>query len=111
MELTQIIQDFLEIVQTPVNSRDERLIADLLKSKLTTLGCEVYEDEAGHTLGGNAGNIIARLPGDKNIPAVLLSAHMDRVQNNGHIKPIIHTDTGIITGDGTTILAADDVAG
>lgn len=62
-------------------------------------------------LDGNAGNIIARLKGEPDIPAVLLPAHMDRVSNPGNITPVIHEDTGTITSDGNSILAADNVSG
>ena len=35
------------------------------KNKLSLLGCEVTEDSAGEILGGNAGNLIARLNGNE----------------------------------------------
>lgn len=106
-----IVQDFLELVKIDVQSRNERKIADALKSKLADLGLSVSEDETAVKIGGNAGNIIARLPGEAGIPAVLLSAHMDRVANPGGIKPIIHEADGLITSDGNSILAADNVSG
>jgi len=104
-----IIENFLELVKTNVQSRNERAIADLLKQKLTDLDCEVTEDGVGQLINGNTGNIIARLRGDDAVPAVLLSAHMDRVKKGDNIKPIVSENK--ITSDGNTILAADDVAG
>jgi len=104
-----IIQNFLELVKNNVQSRNERAIADLLKQKLTDLGCEVVEDGVGQMINGNTGNIIARLKGDGAAPSVLLSAHMDRVKMGENIKPIVSESK--ITSDGSTILAADDVAG
>jgi tripeptide aminopeptidase len=104
-----IIENFLELVKTNVQSRNERAIADLLKQKLTGLGCEVTEDGVGQLINGNTGNIIARLKGDDTAPAILLSAHMDRVKKGENIKPIVSENK--ITSDGSTILAADDVAG
>jgi tripeptide aminopeptidase len=68
------------------------------------------EDDTATKVGGNAGNIIARLKGEPGIPAVLLSAHMDRVMNSGNINPVIQEDKGIITSDGNSILAADNIA-
>jgi len=104
-----IVRDFLELVQTDVQSKDERKIADKLIGKLEALGLEVTEDHTGNLIGGTAGNIIAKLNGKAKAPTILLSAHMDRVNHGTSIKPIIHNDR--ITSDGTTILAADNVAG
>ena len=57
----------------------------MLIKKLTALGCTVEEDNAAAAVGGNTGNIIARLPGDANVSWVLFSAHLDRIKNNGQI--------------------------
>lgn len=106
----QIIQDLIELVQIPVQSRNERLIADNLKAKLQTLGLEVTEDPICVD-GGNTGNIRAVLKGDPAIEPVLFSAHMDRVQNNNAIHPVLDAENNILRADGITILAADDVSG
>ena len=59
MENKQMLEEFLELVQIPVNSRNERQIADVLKAKLEALGLEVTEEDTGAKIGGNAGNIRA----------------------------------------------------
>jgi tripeptide aminopeptidase len=66
LEQDAIVQEFLELIRINVQSLNERPIADLLKNKLSLLGCEVTEDSAGEILGGNAGNLIARLNGNEN---------------------------------------------
>jgi tripeptide aminopeptidase len=106
-----IVEDFLEIVTTPSHCLNERALADLMKSKLQELGCQVEEDSAGAKIGGDSGNIIARLPGAKSAESVLFSAHLDRVSNPGKITPIVKIDEDKITSDGTTILGADDASG
>ncbi len=106
-----IVEEFLELVRLEVHSRQERLIADVLKEKLAALGCAVEEDDTGEKIGGSAGSLIARLPGDPAKPALLFSAHMDRVANHGHIKPVVLEAEDLIKSDGSSILAADDVAG
>ena len=63
MENKQMLEEFLELVQIPVNSRNERQIADVLKAKLEALGLEVTEEDTGAKIGGNAGNIRAVLRG------------------------------------------------
>ena len=107
----RMLDEFLELVQIPVQSKDERRICDVLKEKLTALGLDVHEDDPVLALGGNTGNVIARLKGDPQVPAVLLSAHMDRVKNPGKIIPVVDENEKLIRSDGTSILAADDVSG
>lgn len=106
----QIVEEFIELTRLPANSFQERVLADVLTAKLRELGCVVEEDNTGAVIGGNAGNIIARLPGSRaQAPSVLFSAHMDRVSNHGHILPRIEGD--YLVSDGTSILGADDVSG
>ena len=71
MDNHQIINDFIELVKVDVQSRNERQIANLLKEKLLQIGCEVAEDNTGSLIGGNAGNVIARLAGNNRFPAIL----------------------------------------
>jgi tripeptide aminopeptidase len=107
-----ILEDFLEIVTTPSHSRSERAVADLIKSKLEALGCQVEEDGTGAKIGGDTGNLIARLAGTKKgVESVLFSAHLDRVDNPGKITPIVKLDQDVVVSDGTTILGADDASG
>ncbi len=105
----RLLDEFLELVQVDSASKDERLMADALRPKLEALGFTVTEDDAGSKIGGNAGNLIAVLEGEKDAPALLFCAHMDRVEPGRGIKPVV--ENGTIKSDGTTILAADDVAG
>lgn len=111
MEIKQqrLLDEFLELVQIDSAPKDERLIADALLGKLQDLGFSVQEDDAGEKIGGNAGNLIATLQGTKDAPPLLFCAHMDRVEPGRGIKPQI--EDGVVRSDGTTILAADDVAG
>ena len=109
--MEHILEEFYELVQIPSPTLGEREMADALKEKLTELGFSVTEDDAGKKTGGNAGNIFARLPASKGCHAdpILLSAHMDRVPGGDEIEPLLDGD--LIVTDGSTILAADDVAG
>lgn len=106
----QIVKDLIELVQIPVQTRNERLIADNLKIKLKNLGLSVIEDEVC-VEGGNTGNIHAVLKGDPAIEPIIFSAHMDRVKNNNAIHPVLDEKENILRADGITILAADDVSG
>lgn len=107
--MSRMLQELLELMAISSPSLGERQMADAVKQKLLELGCEVEEDDIAEKIGGTAGNLIARLPGDGRGEPLLLSAHLDRVPNGDNIKPVIRD--GILTSDGTTILAADDLAG
>lgn len=106
--LKYITDEFIELTGISSPSLGERQMADALKSKLTALGMEVYEDNAGEKIGGSCGNVIGVLKGTKGLP-LLLCSHMDRVPNGDNIKHIIKD--GKIMTDKNTILAADDVSG
>ncbi|MDL2260043.1 M20/M25/M40 family metallo-hydrolase [Deltaproteobacteria bacterium OttesenSCG-928-K17] len=109
MSQPKIIEEFLELVQVPAHSRRERALADVMTLKLKEMGFEVEEDDTGSKIGGDCGNLIARLKGDAAIAPIMFSAHLDRVENHGAIKPQI--EGGVIKSDGSSILAADDVSG
>ncbi len=107
---SRMLQDFLEYVQIPCHTLNERQIADLLTKQLTELGFDVKEDMAGKKLGGNTGNLIATRKGTvTTAPTLMLTAHMDCVEPCEGVKPVIKD--GVITSDGTTILGGDDKAG
>lgn len=106
----RILQEFIELVEIPSSTRSERQIADVLKQKLVEIGLQVEEDDAGEKIGGNAGNLIARLPGT--IPGascLMLSAHMDSVEPCAGIRA--QRKDGVITSAGDTILGSDCKSG
>lgn len=105
----RLVDEFLTIVRINSQTKNERAMADYLKGKLEELGLSVTEDRAGDSIGGNAGNVIGVLGGNADKPALLFSAHMDRVVPGENIKPKVEGD--MIKSDGTTILGSDDGAG
>lgn len=101
---------FLTLVQIDSLSRREGRVAVHLREELRTLGASVSFDQAGEAVGGEVGNLIARLPATRpGVPPFLLSAHMDTVGPGEGIKPVVEGD--LIRSDGTTILGADDKSG
>ncbi|MFZ5943426.1 MAG: M20/M25/M40 family metallo-hydrolase [Bacillota bacterium] len=105
----RIVQEFMELVKIDSETRNERKIADYLTNKLQSLGLEVFEDDTGGKIGGNAGNLIAMLKGKKDGPTIVFSAHMDTVQPGVGVQPIIVGNA--IKSKGDTILGSDDKAG
>ena len=109
MKNAPIVEEFIQLAQIDTFSRQERAIVDVVKAKLTEIGCTVTEDDAASRIdNATAGNVFAVLDGGLE-GSVLFCAHLDRVQNGFGIKPQIVD--GNLVSDGTTILAADDLSG
>ena len=110
IDANQIAAEFCELVRIDSLSGEEAAVAEVLVAKLQALGLTVERDNAGAAIGGQCGNIIARLPAnDPAKPTIMLNAHMDTVKPGQGIEPIVEGD--IIHTDGSTILGADDKAG
>lgn len=105
----RMVREFMELVQIDSLSKQERNMADTLKSKLEAMGLEVFEDDTGAKIGGTAGNLICTLKGNKNVPAVLVAAHMDTVAPGLGKKARI--EGNLIKSEGATVLGGDDAAG
>ena len=106
----RVLQEFMDLVSITSSSRGERAIADVLKQKLALAGLQVEEDSVGEKIGGTAGNLIARLPGNvAGAPCLMLSAHMDSVEPCAGIKPQLKE--GKIVSSGDTILGSDCKSG
>lgn len=105
----RLVDEFIELVKIDSLTKQERKMADALLAKLSEMGLNPYEDDAGVKVGGNAGNVVCHVKGTENKPVLLLMAHMDTVVPGLSKKPIIDGD--IIRSDGTTILGGDDLAG
>lgn len=106
----RIVSDFCRLVEIDSPSLQEREMADTLTNELRKLGFEVTEDMAGKKKQGNCGNIYGFLKGEVEGNPLLFSSHMDTVEPSRNKKAIIHSD-GTITGNGTTVLGADDLSG
>ena len=104
-----ICEEFLKLTSINSPSLKEGQLASYLKARLKEFGAQVREDNSARLTGSDTGNIIAVYPGNREKPAILLSAHMDTVQATEGMIPQIKD--GIIYSDGRTILGADDKVG
>lgn len=100
---------FLELVQIDSVSKEERKLADRIIGLAASLNLDIREDGTAEKIGGDAGNLIISVPGDEGQAAILLSAHLDRVEPGRGIKPVIKGE--YIESSGDTILGADDLIG
>jgi tripeptide aminopeptidase len=128
---------FAELCAIASPSRGERACAERVRAELQSLGVSVEEDDAGARIGGECGNLIARLPAagigssaalgapdtahagaahagaDAAAPAsdrgsVLLCAHLDTVPLTAPVEPVL-VDGGWENAN-EAILGADNKA-
>jgi tripeptide aminopeptidase len=98
---------FAELCAIASPSHRERAVADRVTRELRALGLEVDEDDAGAATGGDAGNLVARLPG-RSERTVALCAHLDTVPHDAPVEPVLVDGGWESAGD--TILGADNKA-
>jgi len=110
IERGRIQDEFLELCSIPSLSRQEGRIARRLEAILKGLGASVDVDDAGEKVGGDTGNLLARIPGTApGAPALLLSSHMDTVGPAERITTVVEGD--IVRTDRTSVLGGDDKSG
>jgi len=107
VELRRLNDTFGELCAIASPFGHERKVADRVTAELRSLGLEVEEDDAGEEIGGDAGNLLTRLPG-RGDRSVLLCAHLDTVPHDGPIEPVLVD--GAWESAGETILGADNKA-
>jgi tripeptide aminopeptidase len=105
----RLARTFMDLVRIDSISREEAAVCRKLQADLTELGATTRIDAAGRAVGGDTGNLIARIDGDPAIETLLLSAHMDTVEPGRGIEPVL--SEGVFTSGGPTVLGADDKAG
>src|SRR5919205_4586310 len=88
VELRRLNDTFAELCAIPSPFGHERAVADRVAEALRSLGREVEEDDAGEQIGGEAGNLLARLPG-RSERSVVLCAHLDTVPHDGDVEPVL----------------------
>lgn len=100
---------FMRLVQIDSESKREGKICEALQDLLRSMGAEIHVDEAGQKVGSDSGNLIARFKGNRDVPAMMLNAHMDTVKPGKGVIP--HLKDGVFTSEGDTILGSDDKSG
>jgi len=105
-----MIDEFCGLVRIDSLSGKEQQVARVLAKALEDMGLAVEFDAAHEAIGGQVGNIIAKLPAtDASRPTLMLQSHMDTVTPGEGIEPVVQGDT--IRSAGETILGADAKAG
>jgi len=107
--ISRIVEEFMTLVRVDNESLKERQMADHIIKRLSDIGYEPREDDAAEKAGGNAGNVICRIPGDSSLQSVMFLAHMDSVYPCIGKVPVIKE--GYIYSEGETVLGSDDLSG
>ena len=102
----RLVRTFKSLVRIDSISKREGIFAADLQRTLESIGAKTCIDDAGSKTGSDTGNLVAKLPGTIEAPALLFSAHMDTVHPGEDIVPVY--SNGIFTSGGKTILGADD---
>ena len=99
---------FVELAALPSPPGEERAVADRVLDYLGALGLEADEDDAGTRIGSTMGNILCRLePHGGGGAPLFFCAHLDTVQPEAEIEPVVGDD-GFVRNAAGTILGADD---
>jgi tripeptide aminopeptidase len=105
---------FAELCRIESPSRHERGCADRVIAELRALDVAVREDDAGARIGGDCGNLLARIPAggasaeSRERRSVLLCAHLDTVPLRAPVEPVLVDGFWENANDG--ILGADNKA-
>jgi tripeptide aminopeptidase len=102
-----MLDRFVRLCELASPTGSERAVADAIVAELRDVGVEVTEDGAAGPAQAGSGNLIARIPGEREA-WVMFAAHLDTVPHEGAIEVIL--DQGVYRSAGATILGADDKA-
>src|SRR3954451_3160348 len=102
-----MLDRFVRLCEVASPTGSERAVADALLAELGDLGVEVTEDGSAGPAQAGSGNVIARLPGERDA-WVMFAAHLDTVPHEGDVE--VALDQGVYHSVGDTILGADNKA-
>jgi tripeptide aminopeptidase len=105
VERRRLHDTFAALCRIVSPSGAERPCADAVAAQLAAVGVEVEEDGTGAILGGDCGNLFARIPGTGE-GSVLFCAHLDTVPVLAPIEPILRD--GVWENANDSILGADN---
>jgi tripeptide aminopeptidase len=103
----RMLDRFARLCEIASPTESERAVADEVLRELRELGVAVDEDGAAAPARAGSGNLIARIPGERDGWA-MFCAHLDTVPHDGPIEVVL--DQGVFHSRGDTILGADNKA-
>lgn len=110
VNVSNVRDTLLKLLAMNTPSGREGAEAHFVEQELRGMGFTTWRDQAGQAIGGETGNVLARLEGTATgAPPLLFNAHMDTVAPTERL--VVQEAGGILRSAGDTILGADDKAG
>jgi tripeptide aminopeptidase len=107
--LPPVARLMVRLCEIPSPSREEGLVAEVVRAELAELGAEVREDDAAARLPAGCGNIVARFaPTAEGGTPVMFASHLDTVPVTAPIE--VELVDGHLTNANPAILGGDDKA-
>jgi tripeptide aminopeptidase len=103
----RMLDRFARLCEVPSPTGQERAVADAVLAELRELGVGVSDDDAAGPARAGAGNLIARVPGQRD-DWVMFGCHLDTVPHDDPVE--VTLDHGAFRSRGETILGADNKA-
>lgn len=104
--MSDLLDLFVRLVETPSSSQSERAVADLVLAYLRDAGLDPVEDDSAPRTGSDAGNIHVVMEGRGRGVPILIGAHLDTIAVEGPIRAVVAE--GVVRSEGETILGADN---
>jgi tripeptide aminopeptidase len=104
-ERRRLHESFAGLCRIVSPSGSERVCGEAVSAELRGLGLSVTEDDAGAAIGGDCGNLLARIPG-RGERWLLFCAHLDTVPAAAPIEPVVRD--GAWQNANEAILGADN---
>ncbi len=109
IDVQRLKETFIHLASLESPSREEGELAAYLRGLFSEeLGAEVFQDSTQDQTGSEVGNLIVRMPGERDADPLFFNAHMDTVEPARGVRVLF--ENGIFRSDGTTVLGADDKA-
>ena len=106
--MSEVLDLFLALARIPSQPGEEREVMDAVRARLAALGIESEEDGAAARIGGNCGNLLARIPATAAGTPIFLNAHVDTVPVLDALDPAIEGE--YVVNRAPAILGADNKA-
>lgn len=85
----RLVSRFLRYISCPSESLREGDFCRFLEREMKEMGYKPIREEVGEKFGSDGFNLFTRVEGSRNLPPILLCAHLDTVSPGTGIEPVI----------------------
>ncbi|MFU8818736.1 MAG: M20/M25/M40 family metallo-hydrolase [Desulfurivibrio sp.] len=110
LQAERLADIFVRLCEIDSPSRREGRLAAFLRGLFATeFKAEILEDASAAATGSDTGNLVVRIGGDGELPALFFNCHLDTVEPASGVR--VHRSGETFSSAGATVLGADDKAG